>query len=132
MDIADVVRQSGLPPSTLHHYEAKGLIASTGRRGLRRQYGEGVLDRLKLITFGKTAGFSLDEIQTALIPDGGVEVDRAALAAKADELDQTIDELIAIRDGLRHAARCPEDRHLECDNFRALLKRAGTKRRGRR
>ena len=131
MDIADVVRRSGLPPSTLHHYEAEGLIASTGRRGLRRQYDQGVLDRLSLITFGQRAGFSLGEIRTTLIPDGGVEVDRVALTAKADKLDDTIRELTAIRDGLRHAARCPAERHLDCPNFRTLLEDAVAKRRRR-
>ena len=37
MDIAEVVRRSGVPASTLRYYEEKGLIRSVGRRGLRRQ-----------------------------------------------------------------------------------------------
>jgi MerR family regulatory protein len=36
MDIREVARRSGVPASTLRFYEEKGLIASNGRRGLRR------------------------------------------------------------------------------------------------
>ena len=35
MDIADVVKRSGVPASTLRFYEEKGLVASNGRHGLR-------------------------------------------------------------------------------------------------
>ncbi|ENK5165791.1 MerR family DNA-binding transcriptional regulator, partial [Serratia marcescens] len=38
LDIGAVARLSGVAPSALRHYEKKGLIASTGRHGLRRQY----------------------------------------------------------------------------------------------
>ena len=57
-----MVRRSGVPASTLRFYEEKGLIASTGRRGLRRLFEPGVLERLALIALGQAAGFSLDEI----------------------------------------------------------------------
>ena len=58
LDIADVVQRAGVPASTLRFYEEKGLIAASGRRGLRRQYDPAVLDRLALIALGRTAGFS--------------------------------------------------------------------------
>jgi DNA-binding transcriptional MerR regulator len=38
MDIAEVARISGVPASALRYYEEKGLIASVGRRGLRRLF----------------------------------------------------------------------------------------------
>ena len=38
--------------------------------------------------------------------DGRPRIDRRKLAAKADELDRTICDLAAMRDGLRHAAAC--------------------------
>jgi len=62
MDIAEVAKRSGLPASTLRYYEEKGLIASTGRQGLRRTFDPGVLELLSLISLGQAAGFSLDEI----------------------------------------------------------------------
>ncbi|SMG00580.1 helix-turn-helix domain-containing protein [Burkholderia singularis] len=124
LDIADVARQSGLPASTLRFYEEKGLIASTGRLGLRRQFDAGVLERLALIALGRAAGLSLDQIARMLAPDGRPRIDRQMLATKADELDRTIRSLSAMRDGLRHAAACTAPSHLECPTFRRLLRAA--------
>jgi DNA-binding transcriptional MerR regulator len=55
MDIAAVVRRSGVPASTLRFYEEKGLIASVGRKGLRRRFDPSVLERLALIALGRAA-----------------------------------------------------------------------------
>lgn len=126
LDIAEVVQRADVPASTLRFYEEKGLISSIGRRGLRRQYDPGVLERLALIALGRTAGFSLDEIARMFAPDGAPALDREMLAAKADELDRTIRELGVLRDSLRHAAACPAPSHAECPTFRRLLKTAGS------
>ncbi|TQI94490.1 helix-turn-helix domain-containing protein [Amycolatopsis cihanbeyliensis] len=124
LDIAEVSRRSGLPASTLRYYEEKGLIASIGRRGLARLFDENVLERLALIAVGRAAGFSLDEIALMFAPDGRPRIDRDMLTAKADELDSTILQLSAMRDGLRHAAACPAPSHLECPTFRRILRAA--------
>jgi DNA-binding transcriptional MerR regulator len=121
LDIAQVARQSGVPASTLRFYEAKGLIRSIGRRGLYRLFDQGVLERLALIALGRSAGFSLAEIKRMFAPDGRLRIDRKMLAAKADELGDTIRRLGAMRRGLRHAAVCPAPSHLECPTFRRLL-----------
>jgi DNA-binding transcriptional MerR regulator len=121
LDIAEVAHRAGVPASTLRFYEEKGLIASTGRRGLRRQYDPGVLERLALIALGRTAGFSLDEIAHMFAPDGQPRIDRRMLSDKADELDHRIRELSVLRDSLRHAAACPAPSHLECPTFRRLI-----------
>lgn len=126
MDISEVVLRSGLPASTLRYYEEKGLIVSTGRRGLHRLFDRGVLERLALISLGRAAGLSLDEIGRMFAPDGRPRIDRPKLAAKAEELDRTIRSLSAMRDGLRHAATCPARSHLECPTFRRLLRAAAT------
>jgi DNA-binding transcriptional MerR regulator len=126
LDITEVARRAGVPPSTLRYYEAQGLIAPLGRRGLRRQYGPGVLERLALIALGRAAGFSLEEIGQMFGADGEPRIDRRKLAARADELDHTILRLSAMRDGLRHAAACPARRHMECPSFRRLLGAAAT------
>ena len=52
LDIAEVARRSGVPASTLRYYEERGLIAPIGRRGLRRLFDAGVLERLALIGLG--------------------------------------------------------------------------------
>jgi DNA-binding transcriptional MerR regulator len=124
MDIAEVAKKSGLPASALRYYEEKGLIASVGRQGLRRTFAPGVLDQLALITLGQAAGFSLDDIGAMFSPDGQASIDRASLSAKADELDNTIKRLKAMRNGLRHAAVCPAPSHAECPTFQRLLRSA--------
>ena len=122
LDIGEVAKRAGIPASTLRFYEEKGLVASVGRRGLRRQYDRDVLERLALIALGRSAGFSLDEIARMFAPDGRLQVDRPMLMNKADELDVTIRKLGAMRDGLRHAAACRAPSHMECPTFRRLLK----------
>lgn len=124
LDIAEVAGQSGLPASTLRFYEEKGLIRSIGRRGLRRLFDAGVLERLALISLGRSAGFSLEEIALMFGPDGRPRINRRMLTAKADDLDETIRKLSAMRDGLRHAAACPAPSHMECPKFRRLLQAA--------
>ena len=124
MDIVEVSRRTGLPASTLRFYEEKGLIASIGRRGLRRLFDPGVLERLGLIALGRSAGFTLDEIAKMFGPDGRPRIDRRMLAAKADELDHTIRRLSAMRKGLRHGANCPAPSYMECPTFRRLLRAA--------
>jgi DNA-binding transcriptional MerR regulator len=125
MDISMVARRSGVPASALRYYEEKGLIASVGRQGLRRVFDARVLERLALIALGRAAGFSLDELGRMFGTDGRPEIDRRMLAAKADELDATIRQLSAMRDGLRHAAACRAASHMECPTFRRLLGEAG-------
>jgi DNA-binding transcriptional MerR regulator len=124
MDITEVARRSGVPASTLRFYEEKGLIASIGRRGLRRVFDPSVLKRLALIAVGRSAGFSLDEIALMFAPDGWPRIDRQMLLAKAGELDKTIRKLTDMRDGLRHAAACRAASHMECPTFRHILRGA--------
>lgn len=120
----EVARRSGVPASTLRFYEEKGLIASVGRRGLRRLFDPRVLERLALIAVGRAAGFSLNEIVHMFAPDGRPRIDRQMLKTRADELDRTIRTLTGLRDGLRHAAACPARSHMECPTFRRILRAA--------
>lgn len=124
LDIGEVAERSGLPASTLRFYEEKGLISSVGRRGLRRLFDVEALDRLSLIALGRSAGFSLDEIGAMLGLDGPPQIDRVWLAGKAEELDQTIRRLTALRNALRHAAECPAPSHMECPTFNRLRQAA--------
>ena len=126
LDITEVAQRSGLPASTLRFYEEKRLIVSIGRRGLRRLFDPGVLERLALISLGRAAVFSLDEIALMFGSDGRPRIDREMLAAKAEELDRAIRELSAMRDSLRHAAACPAPSHMECPTFRKILRAAAS------
>jgi DNA-binding transcriptional MerR regulator len=122
LDIAEVARRAGVPASTLRYYEERGLIRSLGRQGLRRQYAVSVLERLALIALGRAAGFSLEEIGEMLAGGGVPKIDRQRLKRRADELDHTINRLVVMRDGLRHAAVCRAPSHLECPTFKRILK----------
>lgn len=121
LDIGEIVQRAGLPASTLRYYEEKGLIRSTGRRGLHRLFEPAVMERLALIALGQSAGFSLAEIAQMFAPDGRIRIKREMLSAKADDLDRTIKRLSAMRDGLRHAVACKAPSHMECPTFRRLL-----------
>jgi len=126
VDITEVASRSGLPASTLRFYDEKGLITSIGRRGLHRVFDPGVLERLALISLGRSAGFALDEISLMFAPDGRPRIDRRMLRAKAEELDKTIRKLTEMRDGLRHAAACRAPSHMECPTFRRILRAAAS------
>ncbi len=127
LDIAEVVKKSGLPASTLRFYESKGLITSIGRRGLRRVFHPDVLERLALIALGRSGDLSLDEIALMFSSDGQPRIDRQMLRAKAQEIGKTIRRLSAMRDGLLHAAACPAPSHMECPTFRRLLREAAAR-----
>jgi len=124
-DIAEVAKRSGVPASTLRYYEEKGLIASTGRRGLKRTFDPDVFEKLGLIALGRAAGFALDEI-AAMMSRDGPRIDRKRLIEKAEELDEKIRQLTVMRDGLRHASACRAPSHMECPSFRRILRATTT------
>ena len=134
LDIGEVAAKTGTRPSALRYYEEVGLISSIGRQGLRRQFGPDVLLRLKLIALGKSAGFALDEIAGMFGKDGALNLPRATVHEKADDIDRQIRELMALRNTMRHVAECRAPSHLECPKFRRLLnvavKRGGLRKRG--
>lgn len=127
LDIAEVSQQAGIPASTLRYYDEIGLITSVGRHGLRRQFSSNVLLQLALISMGKSAGFSLDEISGMFGKDGKPDLPRQELLDRADGLDRHIRELTALRDTLRHVAECPASTHMECPTFRRLVGLASKK-----
>jgi hypothetical protein len=84
-------------------------------------FGPSVLERLALIMLGRSVGFSLDDLAPMLGSEGKPKIDRDLLSAKAEEIDQSIRKLVAMRDGLRHAAVCSAPSHMECPKFRRIL-----------
>ena len=132
LDIGEVAAQSGINPSALRYYEEAGLISSVSRHGLRRQFPPEVLLQLKLISMGKLAGFSLDEITGMFGKNGTPDLPRDVLHQRADEIDRQIRELTALRDTLRHVADCRASSHMECPTFRRLVNAAGRRTRRRK
>lgn len=121
LDIGEICERAGLRPSAVRYYEEIGLISSIGRNGLRRQFAPDVLLRLGLISMGKSAGFTLDEIAGMFAEDGQPDLPRETLHQKADALERQIVELKAMRDLVRHVADCPAPTHMECPTFRRLV-----------
>jgi DNA-binding transcriptional MerR regulator len=121
LDIGEVHHRTGLQPSTLRYYERRGLIAPSGRNGLRRRYDSDVIGRLALIRTAQTAGFTLTEIADLLEATPSDAELRGRLAAKADELDHRIQLLTTMRDQLRHAVSCQSPQLIDCPHFQRCI-----------
>ncbi|MEU5877988.1 MerR family transcriptional regulator [Spirillospora sp. NPDC047279] len=123
LDIAEVAARTGLAPSALRYYEKEGLVEPTGRNGLRRTYRPEVLERLGLITCARAAGFTVREISRFLAarPEDNERM-RAGMAAKVHDLDEKIDQLVRMRESLRHAATCTHEPLVECPDFRRAVR----------
>jgi DNA-binding transcriptional MerR regulator len=120
IDIGEVSRRTGLAPSALRYYEAEGLIESRARSGLRRQYDAATLDRLAMIRLFRQAGFRLSEIKQLLATGGDASWQELGLA-KHEEIGRRIALLVAVRDQLDHALRCPSPNLFQCPNFRRSM-----------
>lgn len=122
LDISEVSELSGLPASTLRYYEERGLIKPIGRKGLKRVYhAKDVMTRLSLISLGREAQFTLDEINVMLNKEKGPSIERRHLQTKASELQNTIDNLMTLKNALLHIANCPEEDHLLCPKFQKIM-----------
>lgn len=121
LDIAEVAEKSGLAPSALRFYEKKGLLASSGRNGLRRTYEPEVLQRLTLINCARRAGFSVAEIRRFLVAKAGDAALRATIAEKVAVLGEDIARLQRMRESLEHASTCTHEPLVECPDFKRML-----------
>jgi MerR family transcriptional regulator, redox-sensitive transcriptional activator SoxR len=111
LSIGELSARSGLPISTLHFYEEKGIISSFRNSQNQRQYLRGVLRVISLIKAAQGLGFQLDEIKSMLqrMPHdrNPSDIDWEKLGKKWKvELDQKIDSLIQIRDHLYKCIGC--------------------------
>jgi DNA-binding transcriptional MerR regulator len=122
LDIGVVAERTGLTASALRFYERRGLIASSGRNGLRRTFAPDVLDRIALIDCARAAGFTLAQIGRfiAATPDDA-EL-RRVMAHKAVALERDIARLTRMRDSLRHASTCTHTPLVECPEFKASVR----------
>lgn len=111
LTVGEVAERSGLAVSTLHFYEAKGLIRSNRTRGNQRRYPRSVLRRVAVIKVAQRTGIPLSEIQDALsvLPDDRpltVE-DWSRLSENwREQLNERIASLMALRDHLTGCIGC--------------------------
>lgn len=123
MDIGEVRAATGMSAATLHHYEQLGLIESTGRVGLRRQYHDDIVERLAVVSLCQRSGFTLAEIN-GLVSGSRTNAWRTLVDDKIAELDDQVEKLRMARTGLEHARNCPSDDIMRCEHFRARLDEA--------
>lgn len=111
LSVGQVAERSGVSVSTLHFYEAKGLIRSWRSDGNQRRYGRDVLRRVAIIKVAQRTGLSLSAIRDALAtlpPDRVASTDdwRRLSESWRDELDARIARLTRLRDGLDGCIGC--------------------------
>jgi len=66
LSVGEVAARSGVAVSTLHFYEAEGLIKSWRNGGNQRRYAREVLRRVAVIKVAQRTGIPLAEIREAL------------------------------------------------------------------
>src|SRR6478735_5343518 len=111
LSIGEVARRSGMAASALRFYETSGLISSERSAAGRRRYPRSVLRRLAFIRAARNVGLSLEEISAALatLPEGRspTKADWERLSRTwRSRLDEQIDALMALREGLTSCIGC--------------------------
>ncbi len=111
MTVGELSRRSGLAPSALRFYERQGLLTATRTSGGQRRYERHVLRRLAFIRAATAVGLSLDDVAQALasLPDSRTptKADWSAISRRwRSRLDEEIEALVALRDGLESCIGC--------------------------
>ncbi len=111
LTVGEVARRSGVPVSTLHFYEAKGLIEGWRTAGNQRRYHRAVLRRVAIIKIAQRAGIPLATIREALadLPHDHVPTARdwrRFTQAWRDMLEARITGLMQLRDQIDSCIGC--------------------------
>ncbi|WHQ43184.1 redox-sensitive transcriptional activator SoxR [Alcaligenes faecalis] len=111
LTVGEVAKRSGVPVSTVHFYEAKGLIASTRNSGNQRRFDSVVLRYIAIIKVAQRTGIPLEEIHDALrgLPPGSKPSSkqwRAMSSRWQASLNDRIEQLTRLRDELTHCIGC--------------------------
>jgi MerR family transcriptional regulator, redox-sensitive transcriptional activator SoxR len=111
LTIGEVSRRSGVAASALRFYEDAGLLTSARSSGGARSYPRAALRRVAVIQAAKAVGMPLADLKTALdaLPAGRTptKADWERLSRTwRGRLDQRIEELQRLRDGLTSCIGC--------------------------
>jgi len=111
LTVGEVAKRSGVRVSTLHFYEAKGLICSDRNRGNHRRYPREVLRRVAVIKVAQRVGIPLASIRKVLqsLPGGRTPTVRDWKQLSSEwrrDLDARIEELTKLRDQLAGCIGC--------------------------
>jgi MerR family transcriptional regulator, redox-sensitive transcriptional activator SoxR len=119
LTVGEVAQRSDIAVSTLHFYEAKGLIAATRTGGNQRRFTRDILRRVAIIRVAQSLGISLTEISSLL---KSIPADRQPTAAEVRKmvadwrvaLQARIDGLTLLRDRLDGCIGCGCLSQTEC------------------
>lgn len=111
LSVGDVAHRSGLTVSTLHFYEAKGLIAAQRNGGNQRRYTRDILRRLAIIKTARSLGFQLTEIEALLAPipagkNPTASDVKAMIAGWQSAIQERINGLTQLRDRMEGCIGC--------------------------
>lgn len=111
LSVGEMAARSGVPVSTIHFYEAKGLIESRRNQGNQRRYPRNALRRVAIIKVAQRTGIPLAAIRDALaeLPEERTPTaaDWHKLSMKwRAELDDRIGRLIRLRDQMDGCIGC--------------------------
>lgn len=111
LTVGEVARRSGFPASALRYYEREGLLEADRTEGGQRRYKRNVLRRLAFIRAARHVGLSLDEIRSSLdaLPRSRTPTTQDWTRISKmwrERLNEEIDALIALRDGLDSCIGC--------------------------
>ncbi|KMW56403.1 Redox-sensitive transcriptional activator SoxR [Candidatus Rhodobacter oscarellae] len=111
LSVGEMAARAGVAVSTLHYYEAEGLIESWRTPANHRRYDRRELRRVAIIRIAQTLGIPLAQVRPVLdkIPRGRtVKAAEWAAASEvwAEELDDRIEMLLRLRQTLGHCIGC--------------------------
>lgn len=105
MRIGELARLSDLPTSTIRYYERRGLLPPAERNASGyRIYQRQALDRLHMIKFAQSLGFSLNELPSIFCGTNNVDHDQVMrqLHQKLAEVEQLLAQLVTKRNNISH------------------------------
>ncbi|MDO1581428.1 redox-sensitive transcriptional activator SoxR [Rhizobium oryzicola] len=111
LTVGEAARRSGVAVSTLHFYEAQGLIHSQRTRSGHRRYTRDVLRRIAVIRVAQSSGLTLQDIADALaaLPEkrtpNAKDWERLSSGWR-DVLNARITQLTLLRDRLTGCIGC--------------------------
>jgi MerR family redox-sensitive transcriptional activator SoxR len=111
LTVGEVAARSGFATSALRYYERENLISAERTEGGQRRFPRDVLRRLAFIKAARHVGLTLEEIRLSL-----EELPRSRTPTRDDwtrisklwrkRLDDEIEALVALRDGLDSCIGC--------------------------